>query len=182
MLRVSESQEAVIQDQLDEPMVADYCQQLEPDTAPLGIAGEELRSRVAAGVRAGRKLDARDGFEMNACVAMAVFAGAGLWGMFAMARSAGRRSLVAPVMLYLTQALWFVAPTAVSWASGMAAPQTRYSTGVLALMHSAQYLWITQYFAKREQGAGWRPGRYWFAVIAGKSQPTEGPAKCFGFV
>ena len=51
--------------------------------------------------------------------------------------------------------------------SGIAVPQTRYSSGVLALMHSAQYLWITQYFAKRDQGAGWQPRRYWIAVIAG---------------
>ena len=70
-------------------------------------------------------------------------------------------------MLYVTQGLWFVAPTALSWTSGIAVPQTRYSSGVLALMHSAQYLWITQYFAKREQGADWRAGRYWVAVIAG---------------
>ena len=70
-------------------------------------------------------------------------------------------------MLYVTQGLWFVAPTALSWISGIAVPQTRYSSGVLALMHSAQYLWITQYFAKREQGAEWQAGRYWVAVIAG---------------
>ena len=49
----------------------------------------------------------------------------------------------------------------------MAAPQTRYSSGVLALMHSAQYLWITQYFAKRERGRDWSAARYWFTVIAG---------------
>jgi tetratricopeptide (TPR) repeat protein len=49
----------------------------------------------------------------------------------------------------------------------VAAPQTRYSSGVLALMHSAQYLWITQHFAKRERGRDWSAARYWFTVIAG---------------
>ena len=39
-------------------------------------------------------------------------------------------------------------------------------------MHSAQYLWITRYFAKRdaEQAAragGWSPWRYWATLVAG---------------
>ena len=39
-------------------------------------------------------------------------------------------------------------------------------------MHSAQYLWITRYFAKRdaEQSAragGWSPWRYWITLVAG---------------
>ena len=100
-------------------------------------------------------------------VAVAVFVVAGLSAIIAMTRRAQARTLIAPAMLYVTQALWFVAPTALSWASGVAVPQTRYSSGVLALMHSAQYLWITQYFARREQGADWRTGRYWLAVVAG---------------
>ena len=59
----------------------------------------------------------------------------------------------APVLLFLTQGLWFVAPIVLSWATSVPTPQTRYSSGILAVMHSAQYLWITQYFARREQGA-----------------------------
>ena len=52
------------------------------------------------------------------------------------------------------------------------APQTRYSSGMLAVMHSAQYLWITRYFARRdaEQAAragGWSPWRYWATLVAG---------------
>jgi tetratricopeptide (TPR) repeat protein len=100
-------------------------------------------------------------------IALLIFAVAGGSAIVAISRRSPWRSLIAPVMLYVTQGLWFVAPTALSWISGIAVPQTRYSSGVLALMHSAQYLWITQYFAKREQGAEWRAGRYWVAVIAG---------------
>ena len=100
-------------------------------------------------------------------IALLIFTVAGASAIIALSRRAPWRSLAAPVMLYVTQGLWFVAPTALSWTSGIAVPQTRYSSGVLALMHSAQYLWITQYFAKREQGADWRAGRYWVAVIAG---------------
>jgi tetratricopeptide (TPR) repeat protein len=100
-------------------------------------------------------------------IGLAVFLVAGVWAMLTVTRRSPWRSLVAPVTLYVTQGLWFVAPTAISWVTAVAIPQTRYSAGVLALMHSAQYLWITQYFAKREQGAAWRAGRYWLAVIAG---------------
>jgi hypothetical protein len=99
--------------------------------------------------------------------ALLVFTLFGGSAILSMARRSTRQSVAAPAMLYVTQGLWFVAPTMVSWISGMAVPQTRYSSGVLALMHSAQYLWITQYFARREQGAGWNPGRYWIAVVAG---------------
>jgi tetratricopeptide (TPR) repeat protein len=43
---------------------------------------------------------------------------------------------------------------------------------MLAVMHSAQYLWITRYFAKRdaEQASGpaaWRPWAYWATLVAG---------------
>ncbi len=100
-------------------------------------------------------------------IALLIFTVAGGSAIVAIARRSPWRSLIAPATLYVTQGLWFVAPTALSWASGIAVPQTRYSSGVLALMHSAQYLWITQYFAKREQGEGWHAGRYWVAVIAG---------------
>ena len=66
-----------------------------------------------------------------------------------------------------TQGLWFVVPIVLSWATSVATPQTRYSSGILAVMHSAQYLWITQYFARREQGASWRTSAYWASVVIG---------------
>ena len=60
---------------------------------------------------------------------------------------------------------------AVVVARGIAIPQSRYSTGVFAVMHSAQYLWITSYYARREAGtkgeAGWRPFAYFAVLIAG---------------
>ena len=100
-------------------------------------------------------------------VALVVFlAGAGV-AVVSLAAGPHRATIAPPLLLLLTQALWFVAPAAVSAITNVIAPQTRYSSGMLALMHSAQYLWITQYFAKREQGALWSAGRYWFAVIAG---------------
>ncbi|MGE0123295.1 MAG: hypothetical protein AB7U25_10190 [Vicinamibacterales bacterium] len=98
--------------------------------------------------------------------AAAVFLGVGGSALWPMARDAGWRA--APtLLLFLTQGLWFVAPIAVAWATSAPTPQTRYSSGILAVMHSAQYLWITQYFARRDQGAAWRRWAYWAAIVVG---------------
>ena len=98
--------------------------------------------------------------------ASAFVIGAG-WGFFMLWRRGPRRALLAPAILVTTQALWFVVPTALSWAAGIGVPQTRYSSGILAVMHAFQYSLITQHFARREQGAAWSAGRYWLAIVAG---------------
>ncbi len=79
-----------------------------------------------------------------------VFVGAAVMACVPLARRAGVRALVAPLTLLSTQALWFVVPIALTFVARLPVPQTRYSSGVLAIMHSAQYLWITRYFARRE--------------------------------
>ena len=99
--------------------------------------------------------------------ALVVFVSGGVAGFISIRKRAPRSTLVAPGLLYVTQGLWFVVPIALAWTMGLAVPQTRYSSGILAVMHSTQYLWITQYFAKREQGESWATSRYWTAVIAG---------------
>ncbi len=67
--------------------------------------------------------------------------------------------------LLATQALWFV-PAAIIVLLGEAVFQVRYSSGMLALLHSAQYLWITSYYARREQGPQWQPWRYAAVLFA----------------
>lgn len=99
--------------------------------------------------------------------ALLVFVVAGGWGLSRLWRRGDWRAMAAPATLYVTQGLWFVVPTAVAWTTGLAVPQTRYSSGILAVMHSAQYLWVTQYFARREQGLDWAAHRYWIAVLIG---------------
>ena len=99
-------------------------------------------------------------------LAAAVFVGLGASTLWPVVRGAGAAA-AAPLLLDFTQGLWFVAPIAISWAASLPTPQTRYSSGILAVMHSAQYLWITQYFARREQGADWQTSRYWAAVVLG---------------
>ncbi|MFQ3589934.1 MAG: tetratricopeptide repeat protein [Chloracidobacterium sp.] len=61
--------------------------------------------------------------------------------------------------LLATQALWFI-PAAGIVLAGEAVFQVRYTSGMLAVLHSAQYLWVTSHYARREQGAQWRPWSY----------------------
>src|ERR1700736_6493311 len=86
-------------------------------------------------------------------------------------RAAGWRKLAPALTLFSTQILWFLVPAAASLVRGLEIPQSRYSSGVLAVMHSAQYLWITSYYARRENsegdGRGWRPTAYFAVLVAG---------------
>ncbi|MBL8149687.1 MAG: hypothetical protein JNN15_07145 [Blastocatellia bacterium] len=65
-------------------------------------------------------------------------------------RRASIASMIAPLTLISTQFIWFMLPTVLEISYGAEITQTSYSSGVLAFMHSAQYLWITSYYAKRE--------------------------------
>ncbi len=100
-------------------------------------------------------------------VAWAAFVTLGAAAFVTLAGRIDRRALTAAGLLFVTQGLWFVVPTTVAWVAGIAVPQTRYSSGILAVMHSAQYLWITQYFARRDEGARFDAGSYWLAVVLG---------------
>lgn len=84
---------------------------------------------------------------------------------------AGFKPMIAPLTLIATQSLWFVVPAIAGWIAGAQAPQARYSTGVLAVMHSAQYLWITSYYARREAESSpnhtWRPWVYAATLVGG---------------
>jgi tetratricopeptide (TPR) repeat protein len=88
-----------------------------------------------------------------------------------LAQQAGWRQLLPALTLYSTQFVWFLLPTALTLGEGMRITQSRYSNGVLAVMHSAQYLWITSYYARREAtaeaGGRWRPFGYFAVLVAG---------------
>jgi len=79
--------------------------------------------------------------------------------------------MAAPLTLVLTQFLWFVLPTLLELHAAYQIPQTRYSSGILAVLHSAQYLWITSYYQRREARAAgqssWRMAGYFVTLIAG---------------
>jgi tetratricopeptide (TPR) repeat protein len=90
-----------------------------------------------------------------AFVALAAF------GLGRLARETGWRKLLPSLTLLSSQFLWFLLPVAISLIKGLEIPQSRYSSGVLAVMHSAQYIWITSYYARRE--AAGESGRHWHA-------------------
>jgi tetratricopeptide (TPR) repeat protein len=83
----------------------------------------------------------------------------------------GPAPVLAPFTLAVTQAIWFVVPAIADWLMGAPPMQARYSSGVLAVMHSAQYIWITSYYARREaegsRGGAWRPVAYAATLVAG---------------
>ncbi len=96
------------------------------------------------------------------------------YGLAKLAKETGWRNLIPPLTLFSSQFLWFLLPSAISLIKGLAVPQNRYSSGVLAVMHSAQYLWITSYYARREatsesaaQPRSWRPFAYFAVLVIG---------------
>jgi tetratricopeptide (TPR) repeat protein len=102
-------------------------------------------------------------------IALAIaFVACSAYGLAHIVGQAGWRGMVPSLTLFSTQFVWFLLPTVLSLGEGFRVPQSRYSTGVLAVMHSAQYLWITSYYARREANAegrqSWRPWAY-FAVL-----------------
>ena len=111
-------------------------------------------------------------FTLPARAVLAVFfvvAGGG--ALISMARRSSLRAIVAPLTLAVTQFLWFLLPALIELFSGHEVPQTRYSSGVLAVLHSAQYLWITSYYQEREArergAANWKFSRYLLTLVAG---------------
>ena len=105
------------------------------------------------------------------------------FGLSRLAHSTGWRKLIPSLTLFSSQFLWFLLPAMISLVKGLAIPQNRYSSGVLAVMHSAQYLWITSYYARREanraaagemaggvkekESRNWRPLAYFGVLVAG---------------
>ena len=93
------------------------------------------------------------------------------YGLYRIVVQAGFRRLIPSLTLFSTQCVWFLLPTVLSLVERFQIPQSRYSTGVLAVMHSAQYLWITSYYAKREavtaNGQTWRPLVYAAILVVG---------------
>ena len=81
------------------------------------------------------------------------------------------RRMVPSLTLFSTQCIWFLVPTLLSLLEHFQIPRSRYGPGVLAIMHSAQYLWITSYYAKREAATtpnrSWRPLSYFAILVVG---------------
>jgi Tfp pilus assembly protein PilF len=99
------------------------------------------------------------------------FLAAGAWALASLAKRSSWKALLPTVILVSTQFLWFLLPALIELISGHEVPQTRYSSGILAVLHSTQYLWITSYYQKKEartQGhLSWSFPRYLLTLVAG---------------
>ena len=99
------------------------------------------------------------------------FVVASLWAFSSLSRRSSWKALLPSVILTTTQFLWFFLPAIIELASGKEVPQTRYSSGILAVLHSAQYLWITSYYQQKEARAAgrttWTFAKYLLTLVAG---------------
>src|SRR5271167_743593 len=111
-------------------------------------------------------------FTLPARAALALFfVGCSGWALASLARRSSFRAILPVLTLTVTQFLWFLLPAAIELIGGHEIPQTRYSSGLLAVLHSTQYLWITSYYQKKEAVAAgdskWSFWRYIVTLIAG---------------
>lgn len=81
------------------------------------------------------------------------FVGLSAAAFLRLARTLPARALAGPLLLTVTQALWFVGPALATRFGGLDLPASYFSAGALAFMHCAQYLWITTYYARRERAS-----------------------------
>ena len=108
-------------------------------------------------------------------ILLAGFVGLSGFGLTKLSKDTGWRPLLPSLTLFSSQFLWFLLPASISLLRHLDIPQNRYSTGVLAVMHSAQYLWITSYYARREaagdgaekKAGQWTPFAYFGVLIVG---------------
>src|SRR5260370_7857856 len=102
-----------------------------------------------------------------------IFGGLGGFAFYRLIRQTSLRAMLAPLTLFSTQILWFVLPHILEFTHWWKRPPTLYSGGVLAIMHSAQYLWVTSYYARREaktlEGGqpDWSMWKYFATLVAG---------------
>lgn len=110
------------------------------------------------------------------------FVGLSAFGLAPLVRSTGWRKLIPSLTLFSSQFLWFLLPSAISLIKGLEIPQSRYSSGVLAVMHSAQYLWITSYYARREAAGEAADGAAGGVIggVTGKAARNWRPLAYFG--
>jgi hypothetical protein len=95
---------------------------------------------------------------------------AGLVPLAILIRQAGWKPMLASLTLYTTQFLWAVLPTVLRFVERFGVPQVSYSIAILAAMHCAQYLWITQPYARQEAKAeskSWHWQSYFVVLVIG---------------
>ncbi len=80
------------------------------------------------------------------------------------------RRMLPSLTVFSTQLVWFLLPTVLSHRQGLRILPSYYSTGILAVMHAAQYLWLASGQALSEANSGnrsWRPYAYFAGLVLG---------------
>ena len=81
------------------------------------------------------------------------------------------RRMLPSLTLFSTQLVWFLLPTVLSRVQGLRVLPSYYGTGMLAMMHAAQYLWLTSDSARREASdegrRNWQPFAYFGVLFVG---------------
>ena len=99
------------------------------------------------------------------------FLAASVWATASLAKRGSWKALLPSITLITTQFLWFLLPSVIELVRRHEVLATRYSSGILAVMHSAQYLWITSYYQEREAQAegktNWSFAGYLLTLVAG---------------
>lgn len=89
------------------------------------------------------------------------------WSVRELVRQKGWRPALPTLLITATQLVWFLPVAWFAW-RGVGVTSARYSAGILAILHSTQYLWVTSFYAKRDALAAgesrWR-GLSYFAVL-----------------
>jgi tetratricopeptide (TPR) repeat protein len=94
---------------------------------------------------------------------VAGFVATGVSALALLSRGGRARELVPTALLVASQALWFVVPDVARWIGAgqhlfpLAADEGTYAFFWVAVAHSAQYLWITSFFAKKSASGGGTP-------------------------
>jgi tetratricopeptide (TPR) repeat protein len=99
------------------------------------------------------------------------FVAASGWALASLRQRGSWKALLPSLTLVSTQFLWFLLPLLIELMTHQEVLQTRYSSGILAVMHSAQYLWITSYYQRKEARAegnlSWSLEHYLLTLVAG---------------
>lgn len=108
--------------------------------------------------------------------AFAVFAFSAIYSFHEFIKQTSVSAMTAPLTILSTQIVWFVIPTGLMFFTNAGILQNLATIAVLAVMHSAQYIWITTYYARREklneqtevaEQNGWKFSSYFGVLIVG---------------
>ncbi|HQU86230.1 MAG TPA: tetratricopeptide repeat protein [Pyrinomonadaceae bacterium] len=108
--------------------------------------------------------------------ALGVFAFSAIYSFREFLKQTSVSAMIAPLVLLSTQTVWFVIPTGLMFFTNLGIQQNPATIAVIAVMHSAQYLWITSYFARREKSSenaenstskSWKFSSYFGILIVG---------------